>query len=121
MRPATAIGRRQTRRYLRSLPISCARSARYQYGRKTYETMAVWETPDVIPGLTPAPLEFARIWQVAEKIVYSKTLETVSTPKMRLEQEFDPQVVGDLKGSIASRCFGGWYRPSRPCDPGRAG
>ena len=43
-----------------------------------YQMMAVWETPDVIPGLTPAMLDFARIWQAADKIVYSKSLETVS-------------------------------------------
>jgi dihydrofolate reductase len=72
----------------------------YLYGRKTYETMAVWETPDVIPGLTPARLEFARIWQAAEKIVYSKSLETVFTPKTRLEREFDPQVVRELKAQL---------------------
>jgi dihydrofolate reductase len=69
----------------------------YLYGRKMYETMAIWETPDVIPGLTSAMLNFARIWQAADKIVYSKSLEIVSTPKTRLEQEFDPQVVRDLK------------------------
>jgi dihydrofolate reductase len=44
----------------------------YLYGRKIYETMAIWETPDVIPGLTPSMLDFARIWQAADKIVYSK-------------------------------------------------
>ncbi|MFN8530109.1 MAG: dihydrofolate reductase family protein [Anaerolineae bacterium] len=69
----------------------------YLYGRKNYETMAVWQTPDVIPELTPASMEFGRIWQAAEKIVYSKSLETVSTPKTRLEREFDPQMVRDLK------------------------
>ena len=69
----------------------------YLYGRKMYETMAIWETPDVIPGRTPAMLDFARIWQAADKIVYSKSLETVSTPKTRLEREFDPQAVRDLK------------------------
>lgn len=57
-----------------------------------YQTMAVGETPDVIPGRTPAILDFARIWQAADKIVYSKSLETVSTRKTRLEREFDPQV-----------------------------
>jgi dihydrofolate reductase len=78
----------------------------YLYGRKMYETMAVWETPDVTPGLTEAPLrspallDFARIWQAADKIVYSKSLETVSTPKTRLEREFDPQVVRDLKPQL---------------------
>lgn len=69
----------------------------YLYGRKMYETMAVWETPEVIPGLTPALLEFARIWQAAGKIVYSRSLETVSTPKTRLEREFHPQAVRELK------------------------
>ena len=72
----------------------------YLYGRKMYEAMAIWETPDVIPGRTPAMLEFARTWQAADKIVYSKSLETVSTPKTRLEREFDPQVIRDLKARL---------------------
>jgi dihydrofolate reductase len=72
----------------------------YLYGRKTYQTMAVWETPEVIPGLTPAMLDFAQIWQAAGKIVYSKTLETVSAPKTRLESQFDPQAVRDLKAQL---------------------
>jgi dihydrofolate reductase len=70
------------------------------YGRKMYETMAIWQTPDVIPGQTPAMLDFARIWQAADKIVYSKSLETVSTPKTRLDREFDPQAVRDLKAQL---------------------
>ncbi len=69
----------------------------YLYGRKEYETMAVWETPEVFPNLTPVMLDFARIWQVADKIVYSKSRETVSTPRTRLEREFDPQPVRELK------------------------
>jgi dihydrofolate reductase len=73
----------------------------YLYGRKTYETMAVWETPDVIPGLTPAMLEFGRIWQAADKIVYSKSLERVSTPKTRLERDFDPQAIRELKDRVS--------------------
>ena len=72
----------------------------YLYGRKMYETMAIWETPDVIPAPTSAMLNFARIWQAADKIVYSKSLEIVSTPKTRLEREFDPQVVRDLKPQL---------------------
>jgi len=74
--------------------------AMYLYGRKTYETMAVWETPDVIPGRTPAILDFARIWRAADKVVYSKSLEAVSTLKTRLEREFDPQVVRYLKAQL---------------------
>lgn len=69
----------------------------YLYGRKNYETMMVWETPEAIPGLTPANRDFGPIWQAADKIVYSKSLETVSTPKTRLEREFKPQAVRDLK------------------------
>jgi dihydrofolate reductase len=72
----------------------------YLYGRKIYETMAIWETPDVIPGLSPVEMEFARIWQSADKIVYSKSLEAVSTPKTRLEREFEPQAVRDLKAQL---------------------
>jgi dihydrofolate reductase len=72
----------------------------YLYGRKMYQTMAIWETPDVIPDRTPAVLDFARVWQAADKIVYSKSLETVSTPKTRLEREFDPQAVRDLKAQL---------------------
>lgn len=72
----------------------------YLYGRKNYETMKGWQTPDVIPGLTSAMMDFAPIWQAADKIVYSKSLETVSTPKTRLEREFEPQAVRDLKAQL---------------------
>ena len=75
----------------------------YLFGRKMYETMAIWETPDVIPGRTPAMLDFARIWQAADKIVYSKSLETVSTPKTRLEPGIRPAAGSRPEGSIASR------------------
>ncbi len=69
----------------------------YLYGRKEYETMAVWEAPEAFPSLTPAMLEFARIWQAADKIVYSRSRERVSTSRTRLEREFDPQAVRELK------------------------
>ena len=72
----------------------------YLYGRKMYETMAIWQTPEVIPGRTPAVLDFAHIWQAADKIVYSKSLQTVSTPRTRLEREFDPQAVRALKAQL---------------------
>lgn len=72
----------------------------YLYGRKNYETMTIWETPDVIPGRTPAMMDFGPIWQAADKIVYSKSLEAVSTPKTRLEREFEPQAVRDLKTGL---------------------
>jgi dihydrofolate reductase len=69
----------------------------YLFGRKMYETMAVWETPDVLRQLAAAALEYAPIWQAAEKIVYSTTLRTVSTAKTRLERRFEADVVRELK------------------------
>ncbi len=69
----------------------------YLYGRKLYELMAVWETPEVLPAPTAAMQEYARIWQTAEKIVYSRTLSTVSTAKTRVEKELDPAKLRDLK------------------------
>ena len=69
----------------------------YLLGRKMYETMAVWETPDVIPHPTAAMLAYVPIWQAAEKIVYSTTLPTVSAAKTRLERTFDADVVRELK------------------------
>ena len=72
----------------------------YLYGRKMFETMAVWQTPDAIPGLTPGRLDFARVWQAAGKIVYSTSLENVAIPKTRVEREFDPQAVRDMKAQL---------------------
>lgn len=72
----------------------------YLYGRKNYQTMTVWQTPEVLPGLTPAMMDFGQIWQAADKIVYSKSLETVSTPKTRLEREFEPPAIRDLKAQL---------------------
>jgi dihydrofolate reductase len=69
----------------------------YLYGRKEYETMAIWATPEVMPGLTPAMRDFARVWQTAAKIVYSRSRETVSTPNTRLEREFEPHAVRGWK------------------------
>lgn len=73
----------------------------YLIGRKMYETMKIWQTPEDIPGpLTPATSDYAHIWQAADKIVYSRSLAAVSTPRTRLEQEFDPQAVRALKSQL---------------------
>jgi dihydrofolate reductase len=71
----------------------------YLFGRRMYETMAVWETPAALSGLSPAVLEFAPIWQAAEKIVYSTTLQGVTTAKTRLERTFDADAVRALKAA----------------------
>jgi dihydrofolate reductase len=66
----------------------------YLYGRRMYETMAVWET---IADEQPVMQDYARIWQAADKIVYSRTLESVSSARTRIEREFDPAAVRQLK------------------------
>jgi dihydrofolate reductase len=71
----------------------------YLYGRRMYEVMSFWQTPDALPDQSPAIRDFAAIWQAADKIVYSRTLEDASTPKTRIEQDFDPDVIRQLKAS----------------------
>jgi dihydrofolate reductase len=65
----------------------------YLYGRRMYEMMVVWETDPELAAGSPITRDFAEIWQAADKIVYSTTLEAVSTRKTRLERTFDPEVV----------------------------
>ena len=65
----------------------------YLYGRRMYEVMAAWETADALPEQTGATADFAKIWQAADKIVYSKTLAAPSTARTRIEREFDRAAV----------------------------
>ena len=67
------------------------------YGRRLYEVMIGWETMHTLPDQTPQTLDFAAIWQAAEKVVYSRTLETVSTARTRIERDFDPEAIRRLK------------------------
>jgi dihydrofolate reductase len=64
-----------------------------------YETMRVWETEPKLAAESPLRGEFAEIWQAADKIVYSRTLKTVSTRKTQLEQTFDPEAIRQLKAA----------------------
>ena len=70
------------------------------YGRRMYETLMVWETDPNLAAESPLLRDFAEIWQAADKIVYSKTLETVSTRKTQLERNFDPQAIRQLKEAV---------------------
>ena len=74
----------------------------YLYGRRMYETMRYWETAHTLAGQSPASLDFARIWQAADKIVYSTTLQSADTARTRVERDFDPDQVRKLK-EAASR------------------
>ena len=69
----------------------------YLYGRRMYETMVFWETAHALPDAPPHVVGYARGWQAARKIVYSTTLESVSSGKTRIERAFDPDAVRELK------------------------
>jgi dihydrofolate reductase len=73
----------------------------YLYGRRMYEVMIAWETI-TLADQPPFIQDFAEIWQAADKIVYSKTLETVSSARTRIEPDFDPEAVRQMK-ALAGR------------------
>jgi dihydrofolate reductase len=68
-------------------------------GRRMYEVMRVWERPDELPRMTDVTSDFAAIWRGADKVVYSRTLDAVSTERTRLEREFDAEAVRAMKES----------------------
>ena len=68
----------------------------YLYGRRMYETMVSWETVDDGAGVTG---DYAEIWRAADKVVYSRSLQSVSSDRTRLERAFDPSAIRRLKES----------------------
>ncbi len=74
----------------------------YLYGRRMYEVMVWWETVDTGPDQLPHIGAFAESWRATDKIVYSRTLGEVSTARTRLEPEFDPDAVRELKAESES-------------------
>jgi dihydrofolate reductase len=87
------------------------------YGRRMYETMAVWETDPTLADQSSVMRDFAQLWQAADKVVYSGTLEAVPTARTRIERDFDPEAVRQWKASagqdlivggpnLAARTFG---------------
>lgn len=70
----------------------------FLYGRRMYEVMAAWETLD-LTGQPPAMLDFAELWRAADKVVYSTTLNAVSTAKTLLHHRFDAIEVEQMKRS----------------------
>jgi dihydrofolate reductase len=69
----------------------------YLYGRRMYETMFGWETDPSLAEQSPQMQDFVQIWQAADKIVYTKTLEAVSTARTRIERDFAPEAVRRMK------------------------
>jgi dihydrofolate reductase len=74
----------------------------YLYGRRMYETMAVWETDPTLADRSDLTRNFADAWQAADKVVYSTTLAAVPTVNTRLERTFDVGAVHDLKAAAGS-------------------
>jgi dihydrofolate reductase len=70
----------------------------YLYGRRLYEVMAVWET---LQSDEPVMREYAEIWRAADKVVYSRTLEAPASARTRIERDFDPQAVSQMKAAAA--------------------
>jgi dihydrofolate reductase len=73
----------------------------YLYGRRMYEVMRYWETAHTLADQSPIERDFTQIWQAADKIVYSTTLDAVSTERTRIERGFDPDAIRQLKASAA--------------------
>ena len=61
--------------------------------------MVYWETAHTLADQPPVAQDFTEIWQAADKIVYSRTLETVSSARTRIERDFDPEAVRQMKAT----------------------
>jgi dihydrofolate reductase len=72
----------------------------YLYGRRMYQTMLYWETAYQVPGQPPSVQDFARMWQTADKIVFSTTLASVTSARTRIERTFNPGMIRELKGHV---------------------
>jgi dihydrofolate reductase len=74
----------------------------YLYGRRMYETMVFWESPPELAAQPSLVQDFAGIWQRADKIVYSRTLQTVTSAKTLIEREFGPEAIRQLKAKAGA-------------------
>jgi dihydrofolate reductase len=74
----------------------------YLYGRRMYDVMAFWEHEENLPDRSPVNMDFAGIWQAADKVVYSRTLEAPSSARTRIERDFDPEAVRRMKAQAGA-------------------
>lgn len=70
-------------------------------GRRMYEVMTFWETVSTGPDQPQVMRDFAETWRAADKVVYSRTLEEVSSAKTRIERDFAPDLVRRLVASAS--------------------
>ncbi|HEV7750319.1 MAG TPA: dihydrofolate reductase family protein [Baekduia sp.] len=73
----------------------------YLYGRRMYDVMVAWETMPAGPDESPVTRDYAQIWRAADKVVYSKTLAAPSSARTRIERDFDPDAIRQMKASAA--------------------
>ena len=71
----------------------------YLYGRRMYETMVYWETDD---DDAPVARDYGEIWRAADKVVFSRTLQAVSSERTRIERELDASAIRELKERSSS-------------------
>jgi dihydrofolate reductase len=69
----------------------------YLLGRRMHEVLGYWEDPPGLDEQPPFVREFAEIWRAADKVVYSRTLGSVSTARTRIARRFDPEAIRQLK------------------------
>lgn len=74
----------------------------YLYGRRMYEVMLYWETAHTLPDEPNVIRDFSELWRKAEKVVFSRTLEKVSSERTRIERNFDPDAVRQMKAEAGS-------------------
>ena len=96
----------------------------YLLGRRMYEVLAYWDDPPALDEQPSFVQEFAEIWQAADKVVYSRTLETARTARTRIERAFDPEAIRQLKAQsdrdvtvggpdLAAQAIGRWSTTNR--------
>jgi dihydrofolate reductase len=71
----------------------------YLYGRRMYETMRYWQTPQAVESQPPFIRDYAEIWRAADKVVFSQSLDDVSTPRTTLVRDLDPSLIRGLKAT----------------------
>ncbi|SOD63595.1 Dihydrofolate reductase [Streptomyces zhaozhouensis] len=74
----------------------------YLLGRRMYEESVYWETAGEKAELSPVEREFADVWLAADKVVYSRTLDSVETARTRIEREFDVEAVRAMKAEATA-------------------
>jgi dihydrofolate reductase len=61
-----------------------------------YEAMIYWESAS-IADQPPWVVDFTNMWRAADKIVFSKTLTSVSSARTILEEEFNVEAIRRMK------------------------